>query len=304
MIGAGLQDVGDAMNVRSLSPGTITGASACSRARTGGGALRLLLVVFVLVMTGACATKGDVRDLQEEMQEIAARQDSALAELHRSQRAAQDSLAEESRQQVEAFQRDLDRQLRDLEDELLITKEIAGQSQRRLAQLQDRLDAQPSPGTPGGVGAGAVADADREEGDPWGGAQAGDDGEEAELFDAALEALERGQYSAARFGFGEIIEESPNHDLAPRARYYLAQIMAEEADDEEGFEAAIDAFTEIAEYHPDADAVPEAYLRVGEIYLEELGAEGEAREYFERIVDSFPDSDAAELAQERLDELG
>lgn len=294
------------MNRRLSFAGSRSGnASATGTVPAGGGASRFVLGFAVILLTG-CATKGDVRDLQEEMQEIAARQDSVMAELHRSQRAAQDSAAQETREQIEAFQRELAAQLRDLEDELLVTREIAGQSQRRLAQLQDQLEAQPptpQQPPPGGA-AGATPAGDREGDDPWGGEQAGGGGDEAELFDGALEALERGQLNAARFGFGELVNESPNHDLAPRARYYLAHIMAEEAEEEEGFEEAIEAFLEIAEYHPGADAVPEAYLRVGGIYLEELDDEDSAREYFERILESFPDSEAAELAQDRLDELG
>lgn len=264
------------------------------------------MAVVALGLVSGCATKSDVRDLQEEMQEIAARQDSAMAELHRNQRAAQDSLAQENREQLEAFQRDVARLLRDLEDELLVTQEIAGQSQRRLARLQDQLEAGPPPAArqPPPRGDAEPGGGERQEGDPWGGAQAGEDGEEAELFDAALQALERGQFNAARFGFRDIVQGSPNHALAPRARYYLAHMMAEEAEDEEDFEAAIDAFLDIAQYHPDSDAVPEAYLRVGEIQVDELGDEAAGREYFQRILESFPDSDAAELAQERLDALG
>lgn len=296
------------MSQRPFSAGTGSGIlSATGLARTGGGALRSCLLVALAAVLGSCATKSDVRDLRDDLQEVAARQDSVLAEIERQQRVVRDSLAAQG-EQAETFRGELTRQIRDLEEEVLLAQEISGQTQRRLARLQDELEAlqaapPPSPGGAAGAGTGGTGE-DRQEDDPWGGAEAGEDGELAELFDGALEAYERGQYTAARFGFEELVEEDADHELAPRALYYLAQIRFQEAEDEEDYEDVVEAFLEIPQFHPDADAVPEAYLRVGEIHLEELDDEDEAREYFERVVESFPDTDAADIAREHLDGLG
>lgn len=296
------------MSRRSFASGTGSGpfSTAVPGGWRGGASRSGIIVVLLGVILGGCATKGDVRDLREdlmeEMQERGARQDSILAAIEERQRESQEQLVDQQAQVIQEFRRDLDRQLTSLEDELLRTQEIAGQSQRQMAQLQDLIEARGAPVPDGG--ARGRPGGDRDEDDPWGGAGADENGEEAELFDGAIQALERGQTGTARRGFQELISDFPNHELVPRARYYLADIQARQAEDDEDYEEAIDAFLEIAQYHPGADAVPEAYLRVGEIHLEDLGDEEEARDYFQRIIDSFPDSEAAQLARDHLDALG
>lgn len=262
-------------------------------ARKGGGGLRLLLVAVLLLPLVACATKRDVRDLQEEMHELAARQDSVLRNLERLQRETQESVVAQSGA-IQDFRTQIARQILELEDQLLVVQELAGQSQRGLAQLRDQLEARraellaPPPG------------GDREDDDPWGGAVASGDGQAEELFNTAITQYNRRNFTAARMGFEELVSGHPNSPLTPRARYYLASIKAEQGDIEE----AIEAFLEIRQYHPGADAVPEALLRVGLLYLDEMDDQEEAREYFERVVESYPDSPAAEDARERLDALG
>ena len=80
----------------------------------------------------------------------------------------------------------------------------------------------------------------------------------------------------------------------PEARYYLADILYREGDTE----SAIDAFLELPEFHPTAPRVPDALYRVGTLHLE-LGSPDDAEEYFERVVNTWPDSGAAGPCQGR-----
>jgi TolA-binding protein len=65
---------------------------------------------------------------------------------------------------------------------------------------------------------------------------------------------------------------------------------------------AIDAFSRIPELYPSAERVPWAVYRVG-LLQADMGDTGDAIASFERVVNTFPESDVADLAQEKLREL-
>jgi len=247
-------------------------------ARIGGG-VRLLLLGLLLIPLAACATKGDMRSLQEEVRTLAERQEALMREIQADQRAQADSLQMLAGRFGE-HRNQLSRTLRDMEDQLFMVSELVGVSQQELAALRDQMDRRPAPmGQP-----------------PGGGLDAG--GEAQEIYDDAMTQYRRGSTASARIGLEEVVERFPNHQLTPSARYFLADIMVQ--NDE--IEDAIDAFLEIPEYHPEADRVPAALYRVGLLYRE-LGDNAEARFYLERVVNTWPDSAAAGMAQRVLDEI-
>ena len=86
--------------------------------------------------------------------------------------------------------------------------------------------------------------------------------------------------------------------LAPDASFYLADILVQE----DKVDDAIAAFEEIPERFPQAEKVPDALYRIGLLQIEK-GKKAEARRYLERVVNSYPDSGAAQLAKDRLKEL-
>jgi tol-pal system protein YbgF len=253
-----------------------------STRRWGGGGVRLLLAAALVVPLAACATKADVRDLQQEIRELSARQEALMHELQAQQRAQQDSVrALGTRLGDNHIQ--ISRTLRDFEDQLIRVQELAGLSQQDLAALRDQMDRRPLP-APGATGAGAAGERG---------------GEAQEIYDQAMTQYRREALTSARMGFEEVVERFPGHALTPSARYFLADILAQQGEMDE----AIRAFLRIAEFHPDADRVPHALYRVGIIH-KERGETAEARSYLERVVNTWPESPAAELAEEALRELG
>lgn len=234
-------------------------------------------MILLLLPLTACATKADVRDLQEEIRELNARQETLLRELQRQNEAQRDSilaLAEDFR----AHQARVAGQFRSLEDVVHRTEELAGITQQEIAALRDR----------GGGGAPGPTRVD----EPGGGSA--EDG-----YGQAVALMRRGSTTAARMGFQGVVESFPNHPLAPEARYHLADILVQEGRMEE----AAEAFARIAELHPEADRVPDALYRAGVLHRD-LGNTGEARNYLERVVNTWPDSGAADLARQALRELG
>jgi tol-pal system protein YbgF len=250
------------------------------RPRRGRGGVGLLLVGLFLLPLTACATKGDVRDLSTEIRELQARQEALIRELQAEQRILRDSIQQLSGQMGD-HRIQLARTLRDLEDQLIRVQELAGLSQQELAALRDQMERRPLP-TPGGPG--------------FGGDQGG---EPRGIFDDAMAQFRRGSLTSARFGFEEVVDRFPDHELAPSARYYLADIMVQEGD----LDGAIQAFEQIAEFHPDSPRVANALYRIGLLYRER-GETNEARSYLERVVNTWPDSDVADLARAALRELG
>lgn len=271
------------MNFRSLTP-----PAPLRRLPSG---LRVGLLVGLLLPLAGCATKRDIRDLGEELRQ----RDQAQAELIREVRAEQgqqDQLLRALATQEEDRHASLMRRIRELEDELAFVRELAGASQAGLAAVRDQLSRGGNVVSGGGTGFPSRGGFIEEDLDPTGGREPGARSEVDALYGEALMAHGRGSLAAARIGFEEIVTRFPNHDLAPDARYYLADIEARDGDLDE----ALRRFMQIGELHPTAPRVPEALYRAAIIHRDRGEAEP-ARALFTRIVNTWPDSEVAELAR-------
>jgi tol-pal system protein YbgF len=233
------------------------------------------------VVASGCALKSDVRDIREDIRRLTARQDSALAQLTELVEANQDSIGQLSESSVQ-LRGDLARQLLDIQDQLVTLQELSGQSQRNLAALRDQLEARRSD-----IALPPVVEAP---GDTAGAAE--------ELYNAAMLHFQRGTNTTARSAFEQFLQVYPNHALAPKAHYWLADILVQEG----RLEEAIEGFVRIQELYPTAEEVPDALYRVGLLHRE-LGDMEEARRYLERVVNSYPDSRSAQLARRALEEI-
>lgn len=277
------------------------------RARTARGGRSFVLAVVVVVsgvLASGCATKGDLRDLRAEIRQLSERQDSLLVTLTQLQRASLDSLAAQS-DVLFSIRGELSRQVLDIQEQLVTIQELTGQSQRSLAGLRDQIEArrtaivQDQPATTEGADT-SEADAGEESGDtavaPPAGVETG--GGPEELFNVAVRQFNRGSVTTSRRAFERFLEQYPNHRLAADAHFYLANILAEGGD----LEAAVEAFLEIPELFPTAERVPQALYRAG-LLQAELDNTAEARDLLERVVNTYPESGAAMLAEEKLNEL-
>ncbi|MBW3534189.1 MAG: tol-pal system protein YbgF [Gemmatimonadetes bacterium] len=252
----------------------------------GGGALALLAAVL---FASGCATKGDIRDMQEAMRTMSAGQDSVLRQLRLEQTLTQDTLRTQTSRLFE-IRGDLATQLQRILDELATLRELTGQNQRTIASVRDQIDALRRTGlvapTATAEGAGLP-----------GPAQGGGSAEEA--YNAAVEQFNRGSLTAARITFERFLQQYPNHRLAADAHFYMADILVQNGNLEE----ALDAFEIIPQRFPQAAKVPDALYRIGILHLER-GDRDEGRRYLERVVNTYPDSTVAQLASERLRGLG
>ncbi|MCY4648625.1 MAG: tetratricopeptide repeat protein [Gammaproteobacteria bacterium] len=245
----------------------------------------VVLIALIGVLAGAgCATKGDIRVLQEEVGALADRQARDLADFETLVRAGQDTLSGQTGLYLE-LRREVLQRLDELLQQILILIEVEGQSQRAMASLRDQVEMmQRAP---------VVVQDSGDVGLPLEDVEGPD-----AHFEAALVMYNRGSNVTARRGFDEFLANYPNHELAGDATFFLSDLDLQE----ERLEDAIEGFMRVPMMYPDSPRVPEALYRAALLH-DELGDTEEARNLLERVISGFPDSDVAEDAQQKLQEI-
>jgi len=119
-----------------------------------------------------------------------------------------------------------------------------------------------------------------------------------QMWDAAYADYTAGQYDLAILGFDAYIKSFPRADQADNAQ---VMICASYLNDGKADKAAEACDLAIRTY-PGGDAVPEAYYRKG-LALQNMRDITGARAAWETVVTKFKDTDAARLAQQRLDQI-
>ncbi len=242
-------------------------------------------IALIGVLAGAgCATKGDIRVLQEEIGALANRQANELADFETLVRASQDTLSGQTGLYLE-LRREVLQRLDELHQRILILIEVEGQNQRTLASLRDQVEMmQRAP---------VVVPDSSEVGLPVEEAE----GPEAH-FEAAVLMYNRGSNVTARRAFDVFLANYPNHELAADATFFLSDLDLQD----DRVEEAIEGFMRVPRMYPASPRVPEALYRAA-LLQDELGETDEARRLLERVIGGFPDSDAAELARGALERI-
>jgi len=209
-------------------------------------------------LLGGCATKRDLKDLQEEVRALAVRQEEALRELKELTEEARDSLGTQS-DALFQLRGEMNRRFLEIQEQLVTLQELTGQSQRNLAALRDQIEARRAsvytpPATVGDTGAAGGGEGNLAR--AAGGAE--------ETYNAAVTQFNRGSFLTARRAFEQFLTAYPNHSLAPDAQYYLAETLVQE----NRLEEAIQEFLRIPELFPASQRVPQALYRVGLLYIE------------------------------------
>ena len=250
------------------------------------------MAAALLVSTSGCATKGDLRRIGVSISAVSARQDSMLAALTRQNSITQDTLRRQGDQLFEV-RGDVSRQLQQILDQLATLTELTGQNQRTIAMVRDQLEGLKRGGTASAPSGGeAIAGADQTVA-PGASAGAAD-----QMYAAAVQQYNRGSLSTAQRAFTDFVGQFGNNALAPDARFYLADILEQQGHQPE----ALEAFNKIPELHPTSPKVPDALYRMGLLHLA-LGHKAEGKRFLDRVVNTYPDSNAAGPAREKLREI-
>jgi tol-pal system protein YbgF len=262
---------------------------------------------LVLVALGGCASKGDLRRVEEQLllsRGENQRADSArAAELSRVlglQRQIIDSLEGLERNigglsvQLQGLRGDFSNDLISVQQQLVQIQALTGQSQQRLTELQTQLEARseqlnvaPVPADTGAVPAAGPA------GPPGPGAPSAE-----QIYAASLQQLRRGSPATARMGFRELLRLYPSHERVPDATYFLGESFAAESPD-----SATVYYAKVAADFPRSNRAASAMYKLGLLAERKKDIEA-ARRYFTSVVRDYPRSDEAALARDRLKTLG
>ena len=263
--------------------------------RRGCGRRGGVFLVAALLFSAGCATKGDLKRLQDEVAGQATSQEALLLELSADLEALRDSLAVQSaiaNEMVVDSRGVIARELRDMQTQLSQLIQLVGQMQRTQVLMSQRLQAD------GGRVTTSTLRADPDSLGALIGRGGGGQVDCDQIWSAGITQFNRGSNAAARAGFSAFLRECPEDERVPRARFNLGDI----AQQQDRLDDAIEEFLRIIQLDPEADEVPRAQYRIGLIYIEQ-GNVQQARTYLELVVNSYPEDPVAELARAELREI-
>ncbi|NIM47799.1 MAG: tetratricopeptide repeat protein [Gemmatimonadales bacterium] len=249
------------------------------------------LVALAAVSLGACALKGDVRRVEQEVQAL--KQETARADSVRAvvldqvlafQQRLLDSLVVLQRR-LARFQGDVRSDMTEVQRQLVQIQELTGQSQQRISEMRAQLDARLRqsviPGIPApGDTAAAVA--------PAGGI------DPEELFQVSLQQLRRGSPLTARQGFRKLLTDFPDHPRAVDAQFFVGDSWEDSDPD-----SAAAAYERVVRDYRDSPRAPTALYRLG-LIAERRGDRRAAEVYYSRVIAAYPRSEEAQLARTKL----
>jgi tol-pal system protein YbgF len=251
-----------------------------------------------LAGVAACATPGQVHDVETQVGVLRAdsrRADSVqaaqLKQVIALQQQVLDSLAV-TRRMLADMKGEVSNDLLNVQQQLLQLQELTGQSQRRLTELRSQLEARgesvsggaPPPVTAGDTSAAAHPAAT--------GASA------QQMFDASLAQLRRGSSATGRAGLRDLLQTYPKDALVPDALYFVGQSFASENPDSAAF-----YYRQVAKDYPTSARAPAALYGLG-LLAERQGDKAGARAAYQQLLKTYPKSDEAALARDRLKAIG
>jgi len=256
------------------------------------------IIAFLFV---SCATKGDFRQMQQDATAHAHEIESRLSALEQSF-ATMDSLLVEqltlsqtlraligtqSREQTEnissitARQDEINYMLRDLLEKLQAIQlygvmEKKPPSQQPDSSLISARSTQRAPLTRSPV-----------KPDP------------EKLYESALSDIENNNYALAESRFMSFLLQFPNHTLAANAQYWLG----EAAYAQKKYDIAVKEFQKVVDQYPKSSKARAALLKIGFTQIEK-GDLKNGQETLKKVIKLFKNSDEANLARAKLNELG
>jgi tol-pal system protein YbgF len=231
-------------------------------------------------------------EITEELPADQTRRSAALTESPQDQpldAAEPDSGIGEMYYQMQLLQQEVMELRGLLEDQDYQMRQLKEQSLERYVDIDRRLSQEPAART---ESAGAVANntATLQE-------QAG----EADAYREAYSLVRSQQFPEAVAAFTQFLQDYPAGKYAPNGHYWLGELYLVIQPPE--LESSRRQFTLLLEQYPDNTKIPDALYKLGKVYFGK-GNREKAREYFDRVIREFGDSNssAVKLARDFLSE--
>jgi tol-pal system protein YbgF len=123
-------------------------------------------------------------------------------------------------------------------------------------------------------------------------------GSDQQNYQAAFDLIQARKYEDASRAFREFLVAFPQSPLADNAQYWLAETHYVRRQ----FKDALPEFTKVTTQYPQSAKMPDAMLKIGYCQVE-LGDKTAARTSLQQVMRQFPDTTAARLASQRLEQL-
>lgn len=118
---------------------------------------------------------------------------------------------------------------------------------------------------------------------------------EQAAYEAALTQFRAGDFRNALTGFQQFLVRYPQSAYASAAQYWIGSSHFALKD----YKSAIAAQTVLVDRYKDSSRVPDALMSIAESQLQ-MGDKKSANRTLGRVIKEFPDTEAAQLARERL----
>ena len=192
--------------------------------------------------------------------------------------------------QIQILQQEIQDLRGQLEEQKYLVKQLQQDSEdqyldldRRMLALSQNRPAPPPTATP-------TAEPEVADGPPT---------TEREAYTRAYDAVTKTQqYEEAIAGFEQLIREYPNGQFTPNAFYWSGEAFLKIDE----LERARQSFMQVINLYPDHQKTPPAMFKLGVVYAS-LSDEERAMRFLNRVRREFPNTRAAELAEEYAAEL-
>ncbi len=119
-----------------------------------------------------------------------------------------------------------------------------------------------------------------------------------DLYKRGLASYRAGKYAEARADFDEYLRLGPTADYLDNAYYWLGECAYGMGRHKE----ALTYFGKVIKETPDGNKVPDSMLKAALAYVR-IGQKGEARSTLYNLLETYPNTNAARLAAQKLKEL-
>jgi tol-pal system protein YbgF len=236
-----------------------------------------LLVAAALL--GGCATKKDVRTLQEQMRSVQQQQSAMLRDIQQQNRLLLDSIRA-TMSLTQDVRGSTSGQLRGFEQNVTQLGNLMSQVMGTLTRIEQRLtELEQKSAQPANMAAGGGGSAE-------------------EYYNEGQNRYISGNYGAARILFEQLVNEYPTHAQAPDAQYFIAETYVQE----KNYPKAYQEFEAVAKTWKDAPRAREALMRAG-VVAQEQRDNARARTYYTRVRDEYKGTDEAAEAVKKLSAL-
>ena len=122
--------------------------------------------------------------------------------------------------------------------------------------------------------------------------------EEEATYLAVFDKLRGGRYDESITGFRDLLQRWPDGRYAANAWYWMGESYYAKRD----YDAALESFRSLLEKFPTSAKAPDALLKTGMALLEKK-QKAEAKAALQKVVADYPDSNAANVARQRLEQI-